>query len=77
MSDYFRMMMMVIIIMMKIITKIIYNKEIKNAPSAMLSYISTQEFLRTREKCGEARAEGSEKVFYFFNKINVVAIFDV
>ena len=44
--------------MMKIIAKIIYNKEIKNAPSALLSYISTREFLRTREKCGEARAEG-------------------
>ena len=29
----------------------------KNAPSALLSYISTREFLRTREKCGEARAE--------------------
>jgi len=25
----------------------IYIKEIKNAPSALLSYISTQEFLRT------------------------------
>ena len=24
----------------------------------MLSYVSTQEFLRTREKCGEARAVG-------------------
>ena len=34
------------------------TKEIKNAPSALLSYISTWEFLRTREKCGEARAEG-------------------
>ena len=31
--------------------------EIKNAPSALLSHISTREFLRTREKCGEARAE--------------------
>ena len=30
------------------------TKEIKNAPSALLSYISTWEFLRTREKCGEA-----------------------
>ena len=36
----------------------LYIKEIKNAPSALLSYISTREFLRTREKCGEARAEG-------------------
>ena len=27
------------------------NREIKNAPSALLSYISTREFLRTREKC--------------------------
>ena len=26
-------------------------KEIKNAPSALLSYISTQDFLRTREQC--------------------------
>ena len=26
------------------------GKEIKNAPSALLSYISTREFLRTREK---------------------------
>ena len=26
--------------------------EMKNAPSASLSYISTREFLRTREKCG-------------------------
>ena len=31
-------------------------KEIKNAPSALLSYLSTREFLRTREKCREARA---------------------
>ena len=38
--------------------KITYTKEIKNAPSAFLSYISTREFLRTLEKCGEARAEG-------------------
>ena len=35
-----------------------YTKEIKNAPSALLSYISTREFLRTREKCREARAVG-------------------
>ena len=34
------------------------TKEIKNAPSALLSYISMLEFLRTREKCREARAEG-------------------
>ena len=33
-------------------------KEIKNAPSALLSYISTREFLRTRKKCREARAVG-------------------
>ena len=33
-------------------------KGMKNAPSALLSYISTREFLRTREKCEEARAEG-------------------
>ena len=35
-----------------------YIKEIKNVPSALLSYISTREFLRTREKCREARAVG-------------------
>ena len=28
-----------------------FDKEITNAPSALLSYISTREFLRTREKC--------------------------
>ena len=38
--------------------KITYTKEIKNAPSVLLSSISTREFLRTLEKCGEARAEG-------------------
>ena len=26
-----------------------------NAPSALLSYISMREFLKTREKCGEVR----------------------
>ena len=31
-------------------TWLFYSKEIKNAPSALLSYISTREFLRTREK---------------------------
>ena len=47
------------------------NKEILNAPSALLSYISTREFLRIREKCGEARAEGSRNKFFiiFFYKI--------
>ena len=35
-----------------------FIKEIKNAPSALLSYISTREFLRTRKKCREARAVG-------------------
>ena len=34
----------------------LFIKEIKNAPSALLSYISTREFLRTPEKCREARA---------------------
>ena len=33
-------------------------KELKNAPSVLLSYMSTRELLRTREKCEEARAEG-------------------
>lgn len=36
-------------------------KEIKNEPSALLRYISTQEFFRTPEKCGEARAKTSAK----------------
>ena len=36
----------------------IFSKEIKGAPSALLSYVSTREFLRTRERCGEAGAEG-------------------
>ena len=36
----------------------IINKEIKNSPSALLSYLSTWEFLRTREKRREARAKG-------------------
>ena len=34
------------------------KKDMKNAPSALLSYISTQEFLRTLEKCEEALAFG-------------------
>ena len=33
-------------------------KEIKIAPNALLNYISTREYLRTRERCREARAEG-------------------
>ena len=37
-------------------------REIKNAPSGLLSYISAREFLRTREKCGEeAPAEGDHR----------------
>ena len=35
-----------------------FINEIKNAPSALLSYNSTREFLTTREKCGEALVEG-------------------
>ena len=35
-----------------------FINEIINAPSALLSYNSTREFLRTREKCREALAEG-------------------
>ena len=35
------------------------TKEIKKLfPRALLSYISTWEFLRTLERCGKARAEG-------------------
>ena len=37
-------------------------KELKNAPSVLLSYMSTRELLRTREKCEEARAEVSSKI---------------
>jgi len=47
-------------------TSLMFVKEIKNAPSALLSYISTREFLRTREKCGEARAEGSRGTIFLF-----------
>ena len=35
-----------------------FTKEIKNMPNTLLSYLSTRELLRTREKCGEAWAEG-------------------
>ena len=38
------------------------TKEIKNAPSALLSYTSTREFLRTREK-PSARASRTSRVF--------------
>ena len=44
-----------------------YIKEIQNAPSALLSYISTREFLRTREKWEEARAEG--ECFLHFSSV--------
>ena len=33
------------------------TKELKKSPSALSSYIGTREVLRTRERCGEARAE--------------------
>ena len=47
-----------------------YIKEIKATPSAWLRYISMREFLRTREKCREARVEGFLlSYFYFFCKI--------
>ena len=36
----------------------IFSKEIKASLSALLSYVSTREFLRTRERCGEVGAEG-------------------
>ena len=50
-----------------LVSKLLYNlagfpcspiKEIRNVLSALLSFISTREFLRTREKCREARVEG-------------------
>ena len=47
-------------------------KEINNAPSALLSYISTREFLRTREKCGEARDEG--ECFSHFSSLSLIHI---
>ena len=43
------------------------SKEIKNAPSAWLSYKSTRDFLRRREKCGEARAKG--ECFPHFSRV--------
>ena len=33
------------------------TKELKKSPNALLSYTSTREVLRTRERCGEARTE--------------------
>jgi len=60
----------------------IYINEIKNAPSALLSYISTRKFLRTQEKCARTSwvflkipkclynsTMHEEQVFYFFYKI--------
>ena len=41
-------------------------KEIKNARSALLSSLS-KEFLKTLEKCGEARAEG--ECFSLFSSV--------
>ena len=47
-------------------------KRILHELALRMSYISTWEFLRTREKCGEARAEGEclsallEEQVYFF-----------
>ena len=38
----------------EVFTMSTFIKEIKTATSALLSYISTQEFFTTREKCGEA-----------------------
>ena len=50
-----------------------FIKEIKNAPSALLSYISTREFLRTRERCGEARAQG-ECFSHFFATLEISSL---
>ena len=59
-------------------------KKYKTHPSALLSYISTREFLRTREKCIESRTSQvffkipkclynstmhKDEVFYFFYKM--------
>ena len=44
----------------------IFVKEIKDTPSGLLSYISTQDFFRTQEKCySQARATG--KCFLHFS----------
>ena len=50
---------MVILTVSSILKRVWFPKEIKkNVQSALFSDMSTREFLRTREKCGEARAEG-------------------
>ena len=55
-----------------------FDEEIKNAPSALFSYISTREFLRTREKCALLAClynstMHEEQVFYFFyNEIDLI-----
>ena len=50
----------------------IFNKEIKNTSECIVEYISTWEFLRTREKCIEKSLYNStmheDEVFYFFIK---------
>ena len=46
-------------------------KEIKNAPSALLSYISTREFLRTREKCREARAVRMLRALWSYTELGL------
>ena len=43
------------------------TKELKKSPSALLSYISTREVLRTRERCGEAQTEG--ECFSYFSSV--------
>ena len=53
--------------------RVTYNTIIKKlkklVPCALLSYISTREFLRTREKCGEARAECEGECFSHFSNV--------
>ena len=44
----------------------VFNNEIKNAQSVLLSYISTQEFLRTRQKWGEAPCLNNARGTSFF-----------
>ena len=44
-----------------------YIIELKNALSALLSYVSRREFLRTREKCGEVRAK--DECFSHFSSV--------
>ena len=57
-----------------------YIREKKNAPSALLSYMSTRDFLRTRKKCqrsvgaGECFSHFSRKKFLYEEEVSIFFI---